>query len=116
MIKRSPVLHAGSPESHSGVTGPGHVTGCKDFPLPTDPLGCDATYDLTNLGSFGVQYWLESSWATGYLDIGIGCSPFATAMAYATADADAANAYRDRFVTNVPPVVTAPQPYGGPCV
>ena len=98
------------------LTGPGHVTGCNDFPLPTDPLGCDATYDLTNLGSFGVQYWLESSWATGYLDIGIGCSPFATAMAYATADADAANAYRDRFVTNVPPVVTAPQPYGGPCV
>ena len=31
MIKRSPVLHAGSPESHSGVTGPGHVTGCKVF-------------------------------------------------------------------------------------
>jgi len=98
------------------LTGPGHVTGCPAFPLPTDPVGCDATYNLTNLGSYGVQYWLESSWATGYLNIGIGCSSFATAMAYATSDANAANGFRDRFVTNVPPLVTAPQPYGGPCV
>ncbi len=101
---------------HADPGAPGHVNGCAAFPLPTDPLGCDATYDLTNLGSYGVQYWLESSWATGYLNIGIGCSPFATAMEYATSDATAANGFRDRFVTNVPPVVTAPQPYGGPCV
>src|SRR5712691_926088 len=101
---------------HADPGAPGHVTGCAAFPLPTDLPGCDATYDLTNLGSYGVQYWLESSWATGYLNIGIGCSSFATAMEYATSDATAANAFRDRFVTHVPPVVTAPQPYGGPCV
>lgn len=101
---------------HADPGAPGHVNGCPAFPLPSDPLGCDATYDLTNLGSYGVQYWLESNWATGYLNIGIGCSSFATAMAYATWDANSANGFRDRFVTNVPPVVTAPQPYGGPCV
>ena len=36
--------------------GPGHTNGCPTWPLPTDPLGCDVTYDLGNLGSYGVQY------------------------------------------------------------
>jgi len=96
------------------LTGPGHVTGCSA--VPPGVLGCDATYDLTNLSSYGVEYWLESNWATGYLNIGIGCSSFATAMAYATWDATSANGFVDRFLTNAPPFVTAPQPYGGPCV
>jgi len=100
---------------HADPGAPGHVTGCQAFPLPTDPPGCDATYNLSNLGSYGVQYWLESSWATGYLNIGIGCSPPATAMSYATWDASSANGFRSRFVTNIPPMVTASSPYGGPC-
>jgi hypothetical protein len=101
---------------HADAGAPGHTTGCQAFPLPTDPPGCDATYDLSNLGSYGVQYWLESKWATGYLNIGIGCSPPVTATNYATWDANSANGFRARFVNNVPPVVTATQPYGGPCI
>lgn len=100
---------------HADPGAPGHTTGCAAFPLPTDPPGCDATYNISNLGSYGVQYWLESSWATGYLNIGIGCSPPAMASSYANWNTNAANDFRRRFVNNVPPVVTATLPYGGPC-
>lgn len=100
---------------HADPGAPGHTTGCAVFPNPTDPYGCDATYDLANLGSYGVQYWLESSWATGYLNIGIGCSAPPIPLDYATWDATSANLFRDRFVTNVPPLITATAPYGGPC-
>ena len=101
---------------HADSGAPGHTTGCPAFPQPTGPVGCDATYDLSNLGSYGVQYWLESSWATGYLNIGIGCAPPATASDYAMWNAMSANGFGDRFVTGAPPVVTATQPYGGACI
>jgi len=101
---------------HSDAGAPGHTFGCIAFPLQTGFWGCDATYDLNNLGSYGVQYWLESSWATGYLNIGISCAPNDTAYQYATWNAACANNFRDRFVNNVPPIITATQPYGGPCV
>lgn len=97
------------------VLGPGHVNGCPAFPLPTDPFGCDATYDLQNLGSYGVQYWFFSSLAKGTLNVGIGCLPAATAQQYATSAASTANVYPSRFVTNAPPMVTATLPYGGTC-
>lgn len=98
------------------VLGPGHVTGCPAFPLPTDPAGCDANYDLQNLGSYGVQYWFFSSLANGTFNVGIGCLPAATAQQYATSAALSANAYPSRFVTNAPPSVTATAPYGGLCL
>ncbi len=101
---------------HADPGAPGHTTGCAAFPLPTDPLACDATYDLANLGSYGVQYWLEAGWATGYLNIGIGCQPANTAQEYASWNASAANGSRSRFVTNVPLAVTVSAPYGGPCL
>jgi hypothetical protein len=97
------------------VLGPGHVNGCPAFPLPSDPAGCDATYDLQNLGSYGVQYWFFSSLANGSLNVGIGCLPSSTAQQYATSAASTANVYPGRFVTNAPPAVTATVPYGGPC-
>ncbi|MBK9036885.1 MAG: Ig domain-containing protein [Myxococcales bacterium] len=95
--------------------GPGHVTGCPAFPAPTDPPGCDATYDLAYLGSYGVQYWLNAGWATGSLHIGLGCAPPATATPYLAAHVAAANDFRTRFVTGAPPAVTAALHYGGPC-
>ncbi|MFN2602539.1 MAG: hypothetical protein ABR582_07275 [Gemmatimonadaceae bacterium] len=100
------------------VAGPGHVNGCAAFPLPTDPLGCDASYDLTNLGSYGVQYWLFSKWATGFMNVGIACAPPASAQDFATFAASAATGYTNlsRFVTNTPPSVTATIPYGGVCI
>lgn len=98
------------------VAGPAHVNGCPAFPLPTDPLACDATYDLSNLGSYGVQYWLTSNWATGFLNVGLGCSSTSVAQANASWTASEANGYRSRFVTNTPPMVSISSPYGGPCL
>lgn len=95
--------------------GPGHVTGCPAFPSPTGPLGCDATYDPVNISSYGVQYWLFAAWATGYLNVGIGCLPPVTAQGYALYAQSSANGYLSRFVSNPPPMVTATVPYGGFC-
>jgi Bacterial Ig-like domain (group 2) len=96
--------------------GPGHVNGCPAFPLPTDPAGCDVTYDPAHISSYGIQYWLFTAWATGYLNVGIGCTPAATAQSYATSAASAANAYLASFVNNPPPLVSATVPYGGHCL
>ena len=98
------------------ASGPGHVTGCAPFPNPTDAAGCDATYSLASLGSYGVQYWLFSALATGALNVGIGCLPAATAQSYATTFAQTATSYLPRFVTNPPSAVTATTPYGGTCI
>ncbi|MEY2667479.1 MAG: hypothetical protein RJA59_117, partial [Pseudomonadota bacterium] len=101
---------------HADPGAPLHVNGCHAWPLPTDPLGCDASYDLTNLGSYGVDYWLSWSWSTGYLNIGIGCLPEATAEQYARSGANSANIVRSSFVRGLPPLVVPTPPYGGPCV
>lgn len=99
-------------EIRHAAGGPGHVAGCEGFPVVT---GCDATYDLANLGSYGVQYWLESSWVSGAINVGIACSDPLTAQDYAVSIAQAANGHRTRIVANPPPEVTASEPYGGPC-
>jgi hypothetical protein len=101
---------------HADPGAPMHVNGCHAWPLPTDPLGCDASYDLNNLGSYGLDYWLAWSWSTGYLNIGIGCSQEATAEEYARLEADGANVTRTSFVRGVPAFVVPMPPYGGPCV
>jgi len=95
--------------------GPGHTNGCPAFPDPTGPPGCDATYDLAFLGSYGVQYWLHAGWASGSLHIGLRCAPPADADRYLTAHAAAAGDFRTRFVTAAPPPVTPSLSYGGPC-
>lgn len=96
--------------------GPGHTTGCPAFPGSTGPAGCDATYDLSYLGSYGVQYWLNSNWASSFLHVGIDCAPTDVQTRYFSAMTSAANSYLDRFVANAPPaVVTSRLLYGGPC-
>ena len=97
------------------VSGPGHVTGCAAWPSPTDPAGCDATYDLSNVGSYGVQYWLFSNWSSGNFNLGIGCLTAARAKSLAEYMASVANIYPRLFVTGAPLSVTATTPYGGVC-
>lgn len=95
--------------------GPVHTTGCPAFPSSTGPAGCDATYDLSYLGSYGVQYWLNSRWASSYLHIGIDCAPADVQARYFMAMVSAANSFVDRFVTDAPPAVASTTLYGGPC-
>jgi hypothetical protein len=101
---------------HAEPGGYPHVNGCPAFPLPTDPFGCDATYDLSNLGAYGIQYWMEASWATGAINVGIGCSSSTVAQQYAQWHAGNATTEVRRFVTNAPAAVQAKVPYGGPCL
>jgi hypothetical protein len=98
------------------ASGPGHTNGCPSFPLPTDPAGCDATYDLNNLGSYGVQQWLYAGVAIARINVGFGCTPSDSARKYAQSAATNANGYIGRFVTNAPATTTAATPFGGPCL
>ena len=93
--------------------GPGHVSGCEAFP---DYAGCDASYDLNNLGSYGVQYWLNEAWMSAYLHIGIGCADEYTAQSTVASHMNTCNVqFRRRFV-DPPPLLEMPDPpYGGPC-
>jgi hypothetical protein len=91
-----------------------HVTGCPAFPLATDSAGCDPTYDINDLGAYGIQYWLFRGWAIGGINVGIACAPPTTAQAMAQNAASAANVYLPRFVQNAPESVTA-LPNGGGC-
>ena len=92
-----------------------HVTGCPAWPQPTDPLGCDPSYDESNLGAYGIQRWLFAHWATGELNIGIACGTPSDAMRDAQTMERGANNYVNLFVTNSPGYMTAPTPYGGIC-
>jgi hypothetical protein len=93
--------------------GPGHVTGCAAF--PSGVYGCDANYDLSNLGSYGVQYWLHQAWMTAYLHIGIGCADESTALRTVEDHLWSCEGYRGRFVDPPPPLRLPDPPYGGPC-
>jgi hypothetical protein len=95
--------------------GPGHVTGCPAFPLPTDPFGCDATYDPTNISSYGIQYWLYAGWITGYINVGIACASAATVKSITSSQVATANLYPSRFVTNAPPTFPTTTVHGGLC-
>lgn len=93
---------------HADDDDPGHVA-CE-----FGPGACDATYDLNNLGAYGVHYWLPANWASGHLNVGIGCSP--EADQHVAHNANQANRNRPHFVANPPPHVEPVRPYGGPCI
>jgi hypothetical protein len=94
----------------------GHVTGCEAFPNPDDQAGCDASYDLHNLGPYGIQYWLEYAVFMGYLNVGISCTPDTAQSAMLYLQNNLNLQYRRRFAADVPPIVEMPAPpYGGPC-
>jgi hypothetical protein len=95
--------------------GPAHVAGCEAYPDPDGARGCDPDYDLNNLGSYGIQYWLNEAWMKGYLNVGIACDA-ATAYDYVDLHRRRTNDFRRRIVADVPPELPLPDPpYGGPC-
>lgn len=100
---------------HRDPDDPGHTTGCETFPIGSGVYGCDQSYDEARLGAYGIQRWLYKALGSGYLNIGIGCSP--NAWITVTNMIGSANGYRSRFVTNIPEVLPLPAPpYGGPCL
>jgi hypothetical protein len=95
--------------------GPGHTNGCPAFPDPMGPFGCDATYDLAYLGSYGVQHWLHAGWATGSLHIGLRCAAPEVAGRHLAGHVAATRDFSTRFVANAPTPVTSALTYGAPC-
>ena len=95
---------------HADDDDPGHVSGCLGPGRPA----CDATYDPSNLGGYGVHYWMHAGLATGYLNVGIGCSE--RASRYVEQAEWGANVLVKRFITDPPPQVVPQPPYGGPCI
>jgi hypothetical protein len=96
------------------VQGFPHVGGCPAF--PTQSFGCDQTYDESNLAPYGVEWWLQSKWLSGELNVGYSCpSPYVAAQ-IGERHMNAANSLRDRFVDTQPPLLTMPAQPGGPCL
>jgi hypothetical protein len=96
------------------VDGFGHVGGCPLF--PTQPFGCDQTYNENNLAAYGVQWWLHSQWLSGGLNVGIGClSEFHIITIANSHISRNNNDFRKRFVDNAPPVLSMPAFPGGLC-
>jgi hypothetical protein len=71
-------------------------------------VSCDSIYDETNLSCFGVQYWLNKSWLSGFINVGLRTSHTGSEIA------DIINwhlntlndQFRQRFCYNAPAVLT----------
>ena len=96
----------------------GHVTCCA-AQVPGGPGACDQTYEETaNLSPYGMQYWLEKNWVTGYIQVGVGCmTPAAQADAinWMRQDGNAHVQAPSNYCTNTPPLLTATNNPPGGC-
>jgi len=93
------------------LTGPGHVSCCGTLG------GCDATYDPTDISSYGVQWYLNSAWLAGTINVGIECVSAQNRQNYSYMLLYLCNeTFRRLFCTNPPPLLTAPAVPGGPCL
>lgn len=84
-----------------------HTTCCA-AQVPGQPAACDQTYEETsNISPYGVQYWLEKNWVTGYINVGVGCiTPAAdqtTAINWMRQDG---NIHMTNYCSNPPPPLT----------
>ena len=79
---------------------------------PANPNNaCDQTYEETaNLSPYGIQYWLEKNWVSGYINVGVGCmtpTVQTDAINWMRQDGNA-HAYpaSSNYCTNTPPLLT----------
>jgi hypothetical protein len=87
----------------------GHVSCCGTA------SGCDSTYDESNLSPYGIQWWLNANWLTGYLYVGFSCLSPTKIQDIAYWHWTSCNFGRDRFCQTKPPTVNLPASPGGPC-
>jgi hypothetical protein len=92
------------------VAGYGHSSCCGI------PGGCDDTFDTNNLSAYAVQWWLNKDWLYGDINVGFSCADSSTTLDAANWHLGSCNsAYRDRFCTNQPPLLSMPANPGGSC-
>lgn len=88
---------------------------------PANPNNaCDQTYEETvNLSPYGIQYWLEKNWVSGYIDVGVGCMTSAEktdAINWMRQDGNAhVHPASSNYCTNTPPLLTDMNNPSGSC-
>lgn len=69
--------------------------------------GCDDEYDESNLGAYGIQYWLNKSWLTGYINVGVrtSCNSQEISEIINWHLGSCNSSMRNRFCTNIPDLI-----------
>ena len=76
----------------------------------------DQTFDINNLSTFGIQWWLFNLLLTGKINVGDSCLEQGKAQEIFQWELSAMDLAREFFCDNKPPIVTMPTNAGGPCV
>jgi len=70
---------------------------------------CDQTYDENKLSANGIQWWLNSAWLDGRIDVGYGCLSSTRVRQISNWHFNSCNgAFRDNFCDTQPPLVEMP--------
>lgn len=93
-----------------------HVDGFPHSSCCGATNGCDDTFDPANLSPYAVQWWLNTLWLNGTIDVGIGCEPPADLSDSASFFLAQVNTtFPSRFCATRPPVASMPSIPGGVC-
>ena len=86
---------------HTDPEAPGHTSCCGIT------NGCDQEYNEDNLGAYGIQYWLQKNWLTGYINVGARTSHSETEIdEIINFHLSALNdQFRNRFCENIPAII-----------
>lgn len=94
------------------MQGFGHTSCCGI------PGGCDQTYSENALSPYGIQWWLNTAWLNGTINVGLGClsnSEQQSIINLHLGSNNGSGGYITRFCDNSPPFIQAPAVLGGPC-
>ena len=93
-----------------------HVRCCTAQDPANSNNACDQTYDESNLGPYGVQWWLNYHWLTGDFYTGFSCMDQTSVSEIANWHYAAVQpGPTSKFCTGGPPSVTLPAHPGGQC-
>ena len=97
-----------------------HVRTCT-AQKPAAPNACDQTYEETiNLSPYGIQYWLNKNWISGYINVGVGCmtpTDKTAAINWMRQDINIRlNPTDSNFTNNTPPLLTDANNPPGSCI
>jgi hypothetical protein len=68
--------------------------------------GCDDSYNESDLGAYGVQYWLIKSWLNGFINVGARTSHSQSEInEIINWHLSALNVSRNRFCSNIPDII-----------
>jgi hypothetical protein len=82
------------------------------------PGGCDQTYSENNLSPYGIQWWLNTAWLNGTINVGLSClssSQQESIINLHLGSNNGSGGYITRFCDESPPFIQAPTLPGGPC-